>query len=261
MDIQTQLEVLKGPIEESFEEPLSLLVHLIEKNNADIYDIPIAEITDQYIAYIREFTDKDMESMSRFIILASTLLEIKSKMLLPFLKTDDDEQVDPREELVRRLVEYKMIKSVVEQFREFEEKAAKYTFREQSGQLFELASKETPVVMDEVMNGLKMGDLVRAFSEVMLRKDRKVDKIRASFGAVAKDVYSIEEKSEYILSLLKTAKNVAFMELFAGGSGKTEKIVTFLALLELIKQKKIFIKQKSLEDDIIIESWNDSLCN
>ncbi|HBF64648.1 MAG TPA: hypothetical protein DDW34_01510, partial [Clostridium sp.] len=115
---------------DAFEGPLDLLYHLIEKNEIDIYDIPIARLTDQYLAYLDLAEDRDMDGMSEFLVMAATLLEIKSKLLLPKPKNEAEEGPDPREELVIKLLEYKKIKEVTEDWRQREEEAALLLFKE-----------------------------------------------------------------------------------------------------------------------------------
>lgn len=244
-----------------FEGPMDLLFHLIDKNEIDIYDIPIAELTDQYVDFIKSFTEKDMESMSEFILMAATLLEIKSKMLLPKAPlSEDEEDVDPRASLVERLIEYKRFKSVVGVLKEKELLADKAFFKDADESLKGLLEYKKPIDFDELFNGLTSDALYRAFQEILNRRELKTDKVRSSFKSVSKDLYTIEEKIEHIENLLSLYESVKFQGIFSSNSGKTEKIVTFLALLELIKMKRVAIDQKSIFDEIIIRKWkNDDL--
>jgi len=243
MDISLKLDTFEGPIE--------LLYHLIEKNEIDIHDIPIAQLADQYIEIIKDFPP-DMESLSSFLVMAATLLEIKSKLLLPPKKKDDEEALDPREELVRRLLEYKKFREISEILKSKGSELGTAVFKEMdktvSG-LFELPPGE----VSEVLDGVSLNSLFDVFIDVLNRKELKVDKIRSSFGSVKRDEFTIEEKINHLKSILKFRKKISFREVFENFSDKGEVIVTFLALLELIKQKEVRIKQTDIFKDIEIE--------
>jgi segregation and condensation protein A len=242
---------------EAFEGPMDLLLHLIDKNEIDIYDIPIAELADQYVAYIGYYAEKDMESMSEFVLMAATLLEIKSKMLLPKLKLNDNEEAeaDPRASLVEKLIEYKRYKSVIGLLKEKEALAERAFFKAADPTLSNLVYDEEPVDFDELLDGLTADKLYKAFQEVLGRRELKTDKVRSGFKSVEKDLYTIDEKIEYIENLLTLYQKVRFYGIFALDSGKTEKIVTFLALLELIKMKRVTIIQENIFDDIVIYQY------
>lgn len=241
---------------ESFQGPLDLLIHLIDKNEVDIYDIPIAELTDQYIDYIKSFTEKNMESMSEFVLMAATLIEIKSKMLLP--KAYDEQagdEEDPRAALVERLIEYKRFKSVISDLKDREEKAEKVFFKEYDRSIENLIGYEPEIDFEELLGGLTSDELYKAFQDVISRRELKTDKVRSSFKSVVKDLYTVEEKIEYIENLLLLYPSVKFNSIFSYNSSRIEKIVTFLALLELIKVKKVYISQKGIFGEILIQSW------
>ncbi len=247
---------------EHFEGPFDLLFHLIDVNQIDIYDIPIAELTDQYIAYIRLFPAKDMDSMSEFILMAATLLEIKSKMLLPKDTYHDnaEDEADPRDELVEKLIEYKRFKSVITVLKEKETLAEKSFFRLPDKTVKVDFNHNTDVDYDDLFNGISMDGLYKAFEDVLNRRALKTDKVRSGFNSVSRDLYTIQEKIEHIENLLLLYENISFFNIFSQSSGKAEKIVTFLALLELIKLKKVIIKQNSLFEDISIYKWkNDAV--
>lgn len=239
---------------ESFEGPFDLLFHLIEKNKIDIYDIPIAELTDQYMEYIYSFDKGDMESISEFILMSATLIEIKSKMLLPSLKTEDNEE-DPRDELVLRLIEYKKYKRISEILNEKQSIAGKEYFKNPDKSLFEIIKEKRNKNIDDILNGADIEMLFKAFEDVLKRQEIKTDKVRSKFNSVPKDLFTIKDKIQYIEDLLKINNEISFNKIFRKNSPKTEKIVTFLALLELIKLKKIHIKQKYIFDEIIISSY------
>ena len=182
---------------DAFEGPLDLLYHLIEKSEIDIYDIPIARLTDQYLEYLDAAEDRDMDGMSEFLVMAATLLEIKSKLLLPRPKNEEEEGMDPREELVQRLLEYKKIKDVTTEWRQYEEDAALTLYKEADKAVRQLKEKE-PQSLEDYLQGVAMEDLYLAFRQVMARKETKVDHIRSSFKTVPKDLFTVQEKMEYI---------------------------------------------------------------
>lgn len=153
----------------AFEGPLDLLYHLIEKNEIDIYDIPIAALTEQYLAYLDAAEDRDMDGMSEFLLMAATLLEIKSKLLLPKPKAEEEEGPDPREELVQRLLEYKRIKDATETLKEREEEAALVYYKEADASVAKL-KEQPPQELEDLLQGITMDDLYQAFRQVMAEK-------------------------------------------------------------------------------------------
>lgn len=243
---------------DAFEGPLDLLYHLIEKNEIDIYDIPIASLTEQYLAYLDAAEDRDMDGMSEFLLMAATLLEIKSKMLLPVPKNEEEEGPDPRAELVERLLEYKKIKDVTDTLKEREEEAALVFYKEADASVAKL-KEQPPQELEDLLQGITMDDLYRAFQRVMARKETKVDKVRSSFRSVQKDLFTVGEKMEYIrdLLILRPHGQTAFHTIFRENAGKMEKVVTFLALLELIKQKEVQITQERNFGEILISKYSE----
>lgn len=236
---------------DAFEGPLDLLYHLIEKNEIDIYDIPIARLADQYLEYLDAAEDTDMDGMSEFLVLAATLLEIKSKLLLPKPKSEGEDGPDPREELVQRLLEYKKIKGVTEEWRQREEEAALVFYKEADQAVKQLKSKE-PQALEDFLQGVTMEDLYLAFQQVMNRKEIKVDHVRSSFKAVTRDLFTVQEKMAYIRDMLILQPKTTFFSIFRQNARKMEKVVTFLALLELIKRKEVQISQNNNFGEITI---------
>ena len=168
---------------EHFEGPLDLLLHLIEKNKVDIYDIPIVEITAQYLEYVRNMEREDLNLVSEFLVMAATLLDIKAKMLLPKEVDEEGEEVDPRAELVARLLEYKRYKILAEELADREENAAGH-FYKASSLPPEVAKYRPPTDLDELLDGLTLAKLQRIFEQAMKRKEYKVDPIRSKFGTI-----------------------------------------------------------------------------
>lgn len=240
---------------DAFEGPLDLLYHLIEKNEIDIYDIPIARLTDQYLEYLDAAEDRDMDGMSEFLVLAATLLEIKSKLLLPKPKSEEEEGPDPREELVQRLLEYRKIKDVTEEWRQREEEAALIFYKEADQAVKQLKGKE-PQALEDFLQGVTMEDLYLAFQQVMNRRETKVDRVRSSFKTVSRDLFTVQEKMEYIRDMLILQPKATFFSIFRENARKMEKVVTFLALLELIKRKEVQISQVMTFGEITISRYD-----
>jgi len=229
---------------EAFEGPFDLLFHLIEKNEVDIYDIPIAKITEQYMEYIE---DMDMENISEFLVMAATLLKIKAKMLIPNEVVEEAE--DPREEVVEKLLEDKKIKDTVDFLKEKEEEENKRFYRDPF--MFEETERELETI-DEYLEGVNLDALYNAFKDILKSNEMKRDKVRSGFKSVKKDTYTIREKSEFILSKIKISKEIKFRDLFNETFEKLEAVVTFLAILELMKGKDIKVIQENIFDEIII---------
>lgn len=243
---------------DAFEGPMDLLYHLIEKNEIDIYDIPIASLTDQYLAYLDAAEDRNMDGMSEFLVMAATLLEIKSKLLLPKPKKESEEEgPDPRAELVERLLEYKKIKGVTAEWKARAEEAARLLYKPADKAIAKLRKEEDQPLEDFLM-GVTMEDLYLAFQEVMQRKESKVDHVRSSFRAVERDLFTIQDKMDYIRDLLILQPQITFFGIFRRKARKMEKVVTFLALLELIKRKEVQITQQGTFSEIYIRSYEES---
>ncbi|HHY78617.1 MAG TPA: segregation/condensation protein A [Clostridiales bacterium] len=234
MSINIKLEVFEGPFE--------LLFHLIEKNKIDIYDIPIAEITEQYINYIKMMQSLDIDLASEFLVMAATLLEIKSKMLLPKIPKEAEKEEDPREELVKKLLEYKAYKDVTEILKQ------KLIENERS------LCKDSSLA-DEIIDSFALPDrlsieiLVDKFKELMIRKQSQKD---IEHSKIYKDEITVKDKIVEVLKILSIEKMVYFDNLIMNCINKLEAILTFLAILELIKQRKIYVEQASNFDKIII---------
>lgn len=241
---------------ENFEGPISLLYHLIEKNKIDIYDIPIAEITRQYMAVLDDAKRRDMEIMSEFLVMAASLLEIKSRLLLPKPKKEnEEEEEDPREELIRKLIEYKRFKDAAKELKNREKKAA-YTIYKKPDSSLAMFKEEEKAEIDEILRGITFEDLLKAYEDVVKRKELKTDKVRSGFKAVEPDSFTIEEKIDYIHDMLEISQKVRFWDIFKEDTSKAEIVVTFMALLELIKTRKAEIKQEKIFGEITISRSN-----
>lgn len=238
---------------EVFEGPLDLLLHLIDKNKIDIYDIPIVEITEQYLEYIRAMQTEDMNVMSEFLLMAATLLDIKCKMLLPKEVNEDGEEEDPRAELVQRLLEYKMYKFMSFELRDKQVDAGRYLFREQKLPK-EVESYRQPIDYEQLIGEMNLQKLQDIFKSIVKKQEDKIDPIRSTYGNIEKDEIDMDAKTGYIEEYIKSHKQFSFRKLLEKQHSKMEVIVTFLVILEMMKVGKISIAQENIFDDIIITS-------
>ncbi|MDE6357325.1 MAG: segregation/condensation protein A, partial [Eubacteriales bacterium] len=237
-----------------FEGPFDLLLKLIDKNKIDIYNIPISKLTDDYLEYIKNMQKTDLDEISEFILMASTLLKIKSKMLLPIEKDEKtDEELDPREELVKKLIEYKKYKLIAKKLAETEVFLEKVAFKSADASAMEIIKEKSPLKLEEILEGINLNVLYSAFEDVLKRKELKTDRIRSSFNSVTKSLYNINDKITYIKDLVFLENKISFNKIFEESNSKIEIVVTFLAVLELIKVKDIKVSQNNIFGEIIIE--------
>ena len=236
---------------EVFEGPLDLLLHLIDKNKIDIYDIPIVEITEQYLDYIRQMQTEDMNVMSEFLVMAATLLDIKCRMLLPKEVNEEGEEEDPRAELVQRLLEYKMYKFMSFELRDKQVDAQRSFFREQHLPK-EVADYRQPIDYDMLIGEMNLQKLQDIFKSVVKKQEDKIDPIRSTYGNIEKDEVDIDAKTLYVEEYIKNHRQFSFRKLLERQHSKMEVIVTFLVVLELMKVGRISILQENIFDDILI---------
>ena len=237
---------------EKFEGPLDLLLHLIEKNKIDIFDIPISTITSQYLEYIKDMKENNMDISSDFIVMASTLLEIKSKMLLPLVKNDEGEEIDPREDLVRRLLEHKKYKSLGYELSDFEDEAPEYMLKKPTIPQ-DVKTYIPSIDYDELLKGIDINKLNEVFVEVLRRKRDSIDTIRANFGKLEKEKVPLKDTILKVIKYANINKKFSFKKMLENQKDKTYVIVSFLAVLELMKVGRIKVVQERNFDDIYIE--------
>ncbi len=236
---------------EAFEGPLDLLLHLIDKNKVSIYDIPIVVITEQYLEYIRQMDSKNLEIMSEFLVMAATLVNIKSKMLLPVEETEEEEAVDPRQELVNRLLEYKMYKYISEELKDRELDASRVMFKPPTIPQ-EIADYKEDIQVEDLLSDLTLAKLHEIFKSIVKKQVDKIDPIRSKFGKIEKEEINLDAKFIQIQEYGLLHKKFSFRSLLEAQHTRMEVIVTFLGILELIKIGRISIEQECLFDDIII---------
>lgn len=230
---------------QNFEGPLDLLFHLIEKNKFNIYDIPINDITDQYMEYLYAMNTFNIEIASEFIVMAATLLHIKSKMLLPDKQEGEEPEEDPRDELVNRIVQYKKIKEFAEilKLNEIEWGRVFYKFPE---------VVETRKIYEDV--DMTINELVNTYRTILINNEDKINtRTQIKETTIKHEVVSLKEKMKEIVSKLSKKVSFGFSEMFSLNKNTKKEVVTgFIAVLELIRLKKITVKQKKLFSDIII---------
>lgn len=245
MAISVKLEVFEGP--------LDLLLHLIDKNKIDIYDIPIVEITKQYLDYIYQMKTDDMNVKSEFLVMAATLIDIKCRMLLPKEVNEEGEEEDPRAELVQKLLEYKMYKYMSYELKDRQVDAQRNLFREQKLPE-EVADYRQPVDYEELIGDMTLNKLHEIFKSMVKKQEDKIDPIRSQYGKIEKDEIDMDLKTEYIEHYIREHKSFSFRKLLEKQNSKMEVIVTFLILLEQMKLGHLRIEQEEIFDDIQIIS-------
>lgn len=232
---------------ESFEGPLDLLLTLIQKNKVSIYDIPIVEITAQYLEAIDGIEEADLDNTSEFLVMASHLLYIKSKMLLPKAE-DEEEEEDPREELARRLIEYQQFKEASKELRKSEFSSKYMVFRNAEKIDFPVPEYDINHTTDE---------LVDAFNSIFQRHLRRAKPERKAFSKiVGREKVSVDDMVEKICKRLKKSKKLHFESLFLPEDSRPEMIATFLAVLEMIKLSKLFATYDEETKDFILSTEN-----
>ena len=210
-----------------FEGPLDLLIHLIEKNKMDIYDIPIVSITEQYIAYLHSLTELDLEAASQFLVMASLLLQIKSRMLLPKTELEEEDETDPREMLVQMLLEYRCIKAVARQLETMKSEAARQHVRK-------------PFFADNKLRNLRSYPV----SELLLALAGLTSPLHRQVAVVDRQEYDVGAKMQDIIRLLGDyPEGIEFEKAFVKTGSAGERVASFLAVLELLRLQVVRISQ------------------
>lgn len=239
-----------------FEGPLDLLLHLIDKNKIDIYDIPIVEITDQYMEYIHAMEKEDLGVMSEFMVMAATLIDIKCRMLLPKEVNEEGEEEDPRAELVARLLEYKTYKYMSYELKDKMDEAAGVFFKKATIPDEVMEYKE-PVNPEELLQGLTIEKLNSIYKSIIKRQENKIDPIRSKFGKIEKEEVSLSDKMLQMRDYAVKHPKFSFRQLLTTQHSRVQVIVTFLSILELMKMGHIHVQQDQLFDDIQVSVVTD----
>ncbi len=229
---------------EHFEGPLDLLLFFIKRDELNIYDIPISKITKEFLEYVNFIKLMDLEIAGDFILMASTLMHIKVRMLLPREIDEKGEEIDPRADLIKALLEYKKYKEVAEELLFFEANQRKISFRGNT----DTDPKESPADYEYLLKNITVYDLAKAFKSVIEGiKEKPVHEIR-------KINISIDEQIQFILDKVNELKEIHFLSLVQGMREKIRIVITFIALLELVKMQQVGVKQSINFNDFIIHS-------
>ena len=232
-----------------FEGPFDLLLHLIRKNKMDIYNIEIYKITNQYLRYLDEMKEMDLEITSEFIVIAATLIEIKSKSLLPKVKVEDENEEDIENKLKLRLIEYKQIKAVSNFFKER---------HINSGEIYSkkpeiIEDEKSPKSNDDIFKNLTLIDLYNIYNNILETYHNKQNNINVVQRKIYTDKYKVEDKMKELLDRFNNANVIEFRSIIKESESKLETVVTFLALLELIKLRVIIAYQEGNFKEILMK--------
>ena len=232
-----------------FEGPFDLLLHLIKKNKMDIYNIEIYKITNQYLRYLDEMKEMDLEITSEFIVIAATLIEIKSKSLLPKVKVEDENEEDIENKLKLRLIEYKQIKAVSNFFKER---------HINSGEIYSkkpeiIEDEKLPKSNDDIFKNLTLIDLYNIYNNILETYHNKQNNINLVQRKIYTDKYKVEDKMKELLDRFNNTNIIEFRTIIKESESKLETVVTFLALLELIKLRVIIAYQEGNFKEILMK--------
>ena len=234
---------------DQFEGPLDLLLFFIKRDELDIYDIPISKITKEFLEYVNIIKTLDLEVAGDFILMATTLMQIKARMLLPREVDEKGEEIDPRSELIQALLEYKKYKEMSEELSFFESNQRKRKYRGN----FDADSREAPQEYETLLKNVSIYDLAKAFKKVIEGiKNEPVHQIQ-------KINISIDEQVEYILSKFTLTPEVHFLSLVENMKEKVRVVITFIALLELVKMNRIGLKESPNFNDFILHRIDNGL--
>lgn len=224
----------------AFEGPFDLLLFFIERDELDIYNIPIAKITDDFLDYLHHMKSMNIDLASEFIVVAATLMRIKAKLLLPRKQMDDEgNEIDPRLELVERLLEYKRYKTVLEDLRRMEDLRAFMTPRGYA--VTELQKLAQTALADAEMESVSLYKLLRVFERLLVRfeDEKKAKRVHTVYNYN----YTIQEQREHLQKTLKRGVKTSFEEIFMKLENRIHAVVTFLALLELLNAQEVTLTQ------------------
>ena len=228
---------------DAFEGPLDLLLHLIRSQELDIYDIPIAQITDQYLEYLEFMESLDLSLAGEFLEMAATLIRIKVRMLLPPPETEGDEEEDPRQDLVGRLAEDKEVKEAAKTLSEREEERREHHPR---AVVVSVYTDEEPDT-EELLRDVTLFDLVDALRDVLSRVPDRID-----VHSVDLEEVTVEDRIDHLMATVRPGSRFTFTELFEEAASRPRIIATFIALLELIKRGMLTVVQERVFGEIVV---------
>lgn len=234
-----------------FEGPFDLLLHLIKKNKMDIYNIEIYKITNQYLRYLDEMKEMDLEITSEFIVIAATLIEIKSKSLLPKVKVEDENEEDIENKLKLRLIEYKQIKAVSSFFKERHINSGEIYSKKP--EIIEIEEEKAPKCNEDIFKNLTLIGLYNIYNNILDTYHNKQNNINVVQRKIYTDKYNVEDKMKELLDRFNNANVIEFRSIIKESESKLETVVTFLALLELIKLRVIIAYQEGNFKEILMK--------
>ena len=234
-----------------FEGPFDLLLHLIKKNKMDIYNIEIYKITNQYLRYLDEMKEMDLEITSEFIVIAATLIEIKSKSLLPKVKVEDENEEDIENKLKLRLIEYKQIKAVSSFFKERHINSGEIYSKKP--EIIEIEEEKAPKCNEDIFKNLTLIDLYNIYNNILDTYHNKQNNINVVQRKIYTDKYKVEDKMKELLDRFNNSNVIEFRSIIKESESKLETVVTFLALLELIKLRVIIAYQEGNFKEILMK--------
>lgn len=234
-----------------FEGPFDLLLHLIRKNKMDIYNIEIYKITNQYLRYLDEMKEMDLEITSEFIVIAASLIEIKSKSLLPKVKVEDENEEDIENKLKLRLIEYKQIKAVSSFFKERHINSGEIYSKKP--EIIEIEEEKAPKSNEDIFKNLTLIDLYNIYNNILDTYHNKQNNINVVQRKIYTDKYKVEDKMKELLDRFNNANVIEFRSIIKESESKLETVVTFLALLELIKLRVIIAYQEGNFKEILMK--------
>lgn len=234
-----------------FEGPFDLLLHLIKKNKMDIYNIEIYKITNQYLRYLDEMKEMDLEITSEFIVIAASLIEIKSKSLLPKVKVEDENEEDIENKLKLRLIEYKQIKAVSSFFKERHINSGEIYSKKP--EIIEIEEEKAPRSNEDIFKNLTLIDLYNIYNNILDTYHNKQNNINVVQRKIYTDKYKVEDKMKELLDRFNNANVIEFRSIIKESESKLETVVTFLALLELIKLRVIIAYQEGNFKEILMK--------
>lgn len=234
-----------------FEGPFDLLLHLIKKNKMDIYNIEIYKITNQYLRYLDEMKEMDLEITSEFIVIAASLIEIKSKSLLPKVKVEDENEEDIENKLKLRLIEYKQIKAVSSFFKERHINSGEIYSKKP--EIIEIEEEKAPKCNEDIFKNLTLIDLYNIYNNILDTYHNKQNNINVVQRKIYTDKYKVEDKMKELLDRFNNANVIEFRSIIKESESKLETVVTFLALLELIKLRVIIAYQEGNFKEILMK--------
>lgn len=239
----------------NFEGPLDLLLYLISKNKKDIFEISLSELTDEYVAYLQEMNEKNIEVASEFVVMAATLLDVKARKLLPQLEEEEEEEQISEEEILRRISQYKIYKEASEKINEI--------YKENFGSFVKAFEKiKFNKKIEYTGEKFTKEQIFNLYSDILFRNQNKINKQAKEIEKIAVyEKYTVQDKVKQIVGYLNQNKNMVFNNVFNSSCDNVEVITAFLGVLELGRMKQVDIEQKYLFSDINVTRKNDCEIN